>query len=144
MAAVIFIALGLSVSVVARLVRPRHPEDPLVQVQEDLTRAQEALADALTRATQVAGGLIEKSKRQQQELAALQSRYDALKALAAGQEDLARAYRRILTERSLGDRIVDLVIGFLVGVGSSFVASLVLAWAASKRTARGASGPSSP
>ncbi len=67
------------------------------EVQTELTRAQSTLTEAMARAKDVAATMVESSRRQQEELAALRARYDALNALTQGQEQIAQAHRRILS-----------------------------------------------
>lgn len=92
-------------------------------VKAELDAAHRALLDVLSRADGVAANVVETARKQQQEIAVLRARYDSLKALTAGQEDLARSYRAILTDRTWTDRILDAVSGFLLGVASSLAAT---------------------
>lgn len=108
------------------VVPPMHSPAPPLNVEavtRELAAAHKALLDALSRADGVATHVLEASKKQQDELTALRARYDSLKALTAGQEDLARSYRAILAERSWTDRLLDALFGFLLGVTSSLAAS---------------------
>ena len=61
------------------------------------------------------------TKKQLEDLAALQLRYEQLKSLTTGQEEIARVHRAILTERNWKDRLVDC----LLGVFGSLAATVV-------------------
>lgn len=61
------------------------------------------------------------TKMQLEDLTVLQSRYEQLKALTAGQETIARAHRTILTERSWRDRLLDILLGVLTSLTATFV-----------------------
>ena len=118
-------------------VRRRYAEGeqaPVEQVESELSKAQAALTDAMRKASTVAEEMVKNSKKQQDEISTLRSRYDSLKALTAGQEEIARTYRSILLERPWRERLVDQGFGFLVGVLSSLAASWLWArFAESKR-----------
>lgn len=120
--------------VLARRVRFVPEEAPaLEEVREELTRSQGALIEAMDRAGQTAAALVETSRRQQQEVSALQARYDALKALADGQEQVAESHRAILSRRTPYERLTDNITGFVVGVLSSIAASVLLSFRAPRR-----------
>jgi Skp family chaperone for outer membrane proteins len=69
--------------------------------------------------------LLREQRIREQQLAALQARYESLRALTAGQEKIAAAHREILQHRTLADRFVEIGLGFSVGVLSSLVASFI-------------------
>jgi len=73
------------------------------------------------------------SKKQLEDLATLQSRYEQLKALTTGQEEIARVHRAILTERSWRDRLADCLFGVFASLAAAFVWERVMRSKALKR-----------
>jgi uncharacterized membrane-anchored protein YhcB (DUF1043 family) len=126
------LGVGVGVAMGFLFVRNNHLRVAIVQqdaavgeMNKELTRTQSALTDAVGHANEIAAVLVDRSKKQQQEMAALQTRYDMLKGLASGQEEIARAHRAILTERTMQERVLDGLSGFAIGVVSSWFASAV-------------------
>jgi len=75
--------------------------------------------------------LIREQRAREQQLADLRARYDTLHGLSEGQERIAEAHRAILQQRTWGDRLLELGLGFCVGVLSSLVATVIW-WALRK------------
>lgn len=132
---------GLAITVIIGYVHDHRETKraiPLEAVEQDIIRAQQSMVDALARASRMASELAETSRKQQEDLASLHARYESLKALTTGQEQIAHAHRAILTERSWPERLIDAAGGFFLGLLSSLVASWL--WEHSKR-AKDESGP---
>jgi hypothetical protein len=77
------------------------------------------------------------TKKQLEDLAALQSRYEQLKALTTGQEEIARAHRAILTERNWKDRLVDCLFGVFASLAATVVWERVARFKALQRQTTG-------
>jgi hypothetical protein len=115
----LIVATALSVLLSGVQIARRHlftdvkkaPELDVKAVQVELASAHKSLVEALDRANAVATTVVEISKMQQDELTSLRARYDSLKALTAGQEEIVRSYRAILNERSWSDRGLDNRVG---------------------------------
>jgi hypothetical protein len=71
--------------------------------------------------------LVREQRDREEELRKAEKRYEELRGLTAGQEEIAEKYRSILERRSLAARMAELSLGFLVGVLSSLTAAAVLA-----------------
>lgn len=76
--------------------------------------------------------LIDEQRKREQQLRETQRRYESLRVLTKGQEDIARAHRTILEQRTAADRLVEIGLGLSVGVLSSLVATVLWAWLRSK------------
>jgi hypothetical protein len=76
--------------------------------------------------------MIEEQRNRERQLRDIEKRYETLRVLAEGQEKIAEAHRLILQQRSASQRIVELGLGFSIGVLSSLVGAVVWAWIRSK------------
>lgn len=69
--------------------------------------------------------MLEEKRAREREIIELQQRYQALRSLTVGQEAIAEAHRAILQRRSWLERVVELSLGFVVGVLSSLSATVI-------------------
>lgn len=76
--------------------------------------------------------VLREQRTREQQLLNMRAQYESLKALTAGQERIAEAHRTILQRRTLLDRVIEIGLGFSLGVLSSLVASVLWVWLRSK------------
>lgn len=103
------------------------------EVAHELETAQALLRESLAKTDEVVTSMVETSRTREAELESLKLRYDSLKILTEGKEDIARAHRAILMDRTPLDRFMDVFLGLFAGVFTSLVAS----WIWSRVEARG-------
>ncbi len=92
-------------------------------LQDEVVSATRQLGQSLVKLEKVTSALLDEQRRREQQLMETRRRYEALRALAAGQEKIAEAHRLILERRSAKERLIELLIAFLVGVMSSLAAT---------------------
>ena len=95
-------------------------------VEEELQIATNQMNESLRKAESVMNELITAAKDQEKELNRIRDRYDNLKSLVAGKEDIARVYREILKSKSMKERVSDIAIGFITGFTATLLATLLL------------------
>lgn len=76
--------------------------------------------------------VLREQRVREQRLQNMHAQYESLKALTEGQEKIAEAHRAILQRRTLADRVIEIGLGFSLGVLSSLVASVLWVWLRSK------------
>jgi hypothetical protein len=95
------------------------------QMELELSTANTQMMNSVRKLQAVSQNLLVEQRNRAQQLAETRARYESLKVLATGQEKIAEAHRLILTSRSLTDRLLELVVGFVVGVLSSLAATAI-------------------
>lgn len=95
-------------------------------IEADFKKATNEIRKSIYLSEKVMARLIESSVKQEEELTNLRNRYEALKALSVGQEEIAKVHKEILNDKSLSDRIPDIVIGLLTGIFGTLITTLVI------------------
>ena len=103
-----------------------------VALERELTDANVQMVRAHKNLEVLTQHLIREQQNREQQLREMQNRYQSLQALTQGQEKIAEAHRAILERRTLSDRLIEIGLGFSVGVLSSLVATFLWAWLKSK------------
>ena len=85
-------------------------------IAETLESSTEQLNEALRQARSAVVSLQQAAEERGQELAEVRARYEALKGLTEGQEEIAEVHRRILQNVSPLRRLFDILIGAVVGI----------------------------
>jgi hypothetical protein len=123
------IVVSFSAVVALGVLKQSRPHPDSQAIMRDLLASTDQMGRALDKARLAASALTDDAAAKQRELATLTQRYDDLKALTAGQEDIARAHAAILAERNPRRELASLGVAYAVGVLSSLTASaLYVLW----------------
>ncbi|MFT3843367.1 MAG: hypothetical protein QM723_40670 [Myxococcaceae bacterium] len=118
------IIAGLILRIVLLESRAVVSDASIGEVTNDLRLADEQMRASLAKADAVHSRLLRQFTEQQEELRLLRGRYDQLKELTEGKEQLARTYRSILNETTWRETVVSTSAAFLLGILSSLAASV--------------------
>jgi hypothetical protein len=94
-------------------------------IRTRLEESSQQIDQALGDARQAVVSLQDAVEEQRRELEEVRSRYDSLKVLADGQEEIAAAHRRILEDVGLLRRLADIVLGLFLGIVASLGANAI-------------------
>jgi hypothetical protein len=117
--------LALNLALKSRENRATEPAD-ISQLADRLEESSRQMRSTMEAATAQSRSLIDAATRQQAEMAQVKARYESLKALTTGQEELAKTYRAILQERDPFDQVKDVATTILLGVLASLIAAMLV------------------
>lgn len=115
----------LGQQVVARNASTLALERELAAANAQIVNANNQMAHSLRDLDALTQHLIREQRSREQQLADMKTQYETLKVLGQGQEKIAEAHRAILQRRTWTDRLLEIGLGFSMGVLSSLVASFV-------------------
>jgi len=95
------------------------------ELERELTDASAQMVRSVKKLETVSAQLLKQQKERERQLLETQQHYESLRALAAGQKEIAEAHRAILEQRSFRQRVVDFLTAFFIGVLSSLVATFL-------------------
>ena len=92
---------------------------------EELHTASNKMLEAMDNAQTAVEFLLTTTSKQQVQLTELEERYESLKALTKGQEDIARVHKEILLDSDPIAQIINYATAFVLGVLSSLVGTFI-------------------
>jgi hypothetical protein len=115
-----------------RTVSTQKLERDLAAANTQVATANEQMAKRLRDVDVLIRQVLREQRAREEQLEKMRAQYEALKSLTEGQEKIAEAHRAILQRRTWADRLIELGLGFSLGVLSSLVASVLWVWFRSK------------
>ena len=125
---------GVGVPISMMVSRVNNENIETYNIAAELRESTNQLDRAMANAQSAVKALLEANQEQSGELSRLQARYESLKALTEGQEEIARAHRKILREVSPFHKMLELTAVLTLGILSSLSAMFLWkAWSSTKK-----------